>query len=189
MQRIAKEPPVTESHDGRARSARRVGRPPLPESVRRRLCELIGQDPQPPPPLELLRQLREEGVRLGESTIQRVLRLEKEALPSELMVRFEGVPGEFAQFDFGVADVRLRDGRTKRIHFAAYRLKHSRWISVAIVPDERVESLVRALLASFEASGGVPLRVVFDNPKTVVLGRDENGRPVWNQTLAQVAID
>jgi transposase len=149
---------------------------------------LIAEDPQAPP-LELLRQLREEGVTLGESTFYRVLRLEKEKLPYELMVRFEGVPGEFAQFDFGVADVRLLDGRTKRIHFAAYRLKHSRWISVVIVPDERVESLVRALLASFETSGGVPLRVVFDNPKTVVLSRDENGRPVWNQTLAQVAID
>ena len=104
-------------------------------------------------------------------------------------MRFEGVAGEFAQFDFGVVDVRLLDGRTRRIHFAAYRLKHSRWVWVVIVPDERVESLVRALLACFEASGGVPLRVVFDNPKTVVLGRDENGRPVWNPTLAQVAID
>jgi hypothetical protein len=35
----------------------------------------------------------------------------------------------------------------------------------------------------------VPLRVVFDNPKTVVTGRDEHGRPIWNQTLAQVPID
>jgi hypothetical protein len=33
------------------------------------------------------------------------------------------------------------------------------------------------------------LRVVFDNPKTVVLGRDAHQRPIWNATLAQVAID
>lgn len=188
VQRIAKEPPVSEPDDQRARSARRVGRPPLPDRVGQRLRELVAEDPQAPP-LEVLRQLREEGVTLGESTFYRVFRLEKAKLPSELMVRFEGVAGEFAQFDFGVADVRLLDGRTKRIHFAAYRLKHSRWVWVVIVPDERVESLVRALLACFEASGGVPLRVVFDNPKTVVLGRDENGRPRWNPTLAQVAID
>lgn len=188
VQRIAKEQPVEEPDDKRARSARRVGRPPLPDRVVQRMRELVAEDPQAPP-LEVLRQLREEGIPLGESTFYRVFRLEKAKLPSELMVRFEGVAGEFAQFDFGVADVRLLDGRTKRIHFAAYRLKHSRWVWVVIVPDERVESLVRALLASFEASGGVPLRVVFDNPKTVVLRRDENGRPVWNQTLAQVAID
>ena len=188
VQRIAQEPPVSEPDDQRARSARRVGRPPVPDRVAQRLRDLVAEDPQAPP-LEVLRQLREEGVTLGESTFYRVFRLEKAKLPSELMVRFEGVPGEFAQFDFGVADVRLLDGRTKRIHFAAYRLKHSRWVWVVIVPDERVESLVRALLACFEASGGVPLRVVFDNPKTVVLGRDENGRPRWNPTLAQVAID
>jgi hypothetical protein len=34
----------------------------------------------------------------------------------------------------------------------------------------------------------VPLRVVFDNPKTLVVKYDD-GRPVWNATLAQVAID
>lgn len=42
-------------------------------------------------------------------------------------------------------------------------------------------------MASFAASGGDPLRVVFDNPKTVVL-RHGDGRPVWNPVLAPVAI-
>ncbi len=37
-------------------------------------------------------------------------------------------------------------------------------------------------------SGDVPQRVVFDNPKTVVLRRD-TGRPVWNATLAQAMLD
>jgi transposase len=188
IQRIAREPPVEEADDLEARRLRRVGRPPLPEPTKLRLRELIAADPEAPP-LEFLRQLREEGTELGESTFYRVFRLEKEKLPAELMVRFEGVAGEFAQFDFGQTDVRLLDGRKQRIHFAAYRLKHSRWVWVVIVPDERIESLIRALLLAFEHSGGVPLRVVFDNPKTVVLGRDEHGRPRWNQTLAQVAID
>jgi transposase len=188
IQRIAKEPPVTETDDTTARRQRGVGRPAVSEGVRLRLRELIAADPEAPP-LELLRQLREEGSTLGESTFYRVFRLEKQALPTELMVRFEGVAGEFAQFDFGVVDVRLLDGQKTRIHFAAYRMKYSRWVWVVIVPDERIESLVRALLLSFEHAGGVPLRVVFDNPKTVVLGRDEHGRPRWNPTLAQVAID
>ena len=128
-----------------------------------------------------LEKLLPEAVFLGQ--------LGGEKLPTALMVRFEGVAGEFAQFDFGQADVRLVDGSTRRIHFAAYRLKYSRWVWVVPVPDERIESLVRALLLCFEHAGGVPLRVVFDNPKTVVTSRDEHGRPVWNQTLAQVAID
>ena len=36
--------------------------------------------------------------------------------------------------------------------------------------------------------GGVPLPVVFDRPKTVVIGKD-GSRPIWNATLAQTAID
>jgi hypothetical protein len=59
---------------------------------------------------------------------------------------------------------------------------------VVLVPNERVEALIRSLLDSFAASDGVPLRVVFDNPKTVVV-RHEAGRPVWNAILEQVAID
>lgn len=188
IQRVCKEPPVEDGDDAAERQRRGVGRPRVRDALHQRLRELIDADPVAPP-LEYLRQLREEGVRLGESTFYRVLRFEQEQLPAELMVRFEGVAGEFAQFDFGQADVRLLDGRTQRVHFAAYRMKYSRWVWVVIVPDERVESLVRALLLCFEHGGGVPLRVVFDNPKTVVLKRDEHGRPVWNETLAQVAID
>jgi transposase len=188
IERIVKEPAIEGSDDGAARRARRLGRPGVREEVRARLRELMVADPEAPP-LEVLRQLREEGAELGESTFYRLHRREREALPASLMVRFEGVAGEFAQFDFGEVDVRLLDGRKKRVHFAAYRLKYSRWMSVVLVADERVESLVRALLASFEASGGVPLRVVFDRPKTVVVGRERDGRPIWNQTLAQTVID
>ena len=59
---------------------------------------------------------------------------------------------------------------------------------MVLVPKERVEALVRALLASFAASGGVALRVVFDNPTTVVLRRGA-GRLVWNATLAQAMLE
>jgi hypothetical protein len=122
------------------------------------------------------------------STVYRVLRDVRATIPAVLQVRFEGVAGEFAQFDFGEVSVRLPDDKRRTVHFAAYRLKYSRWIHVVLVPNERVEALIRSLLDSFAASGGVPLRVVFDNPRTVVL-RHEEGRPVWNPVLGPVAID
>lgn len=183
VRRIQREPPVSSA----ARSAPRVGRPPVEAAVRERLRVLLVAEPALPPG-ELWRRLRDEGTRLGLSTVYRLLAEVRATLPAELLVRFEGVAGEFAQFDFGEVAVRLTDGTRRTVHFAAYRLKYSRWIHVQLVRDERVEALVRSLLAGFEASGGVPLRVVFDNPKTVVL-RHEEGRPVWNATLAQTAID
>lgn len=156
-----------------------MGRPQIGPEVPRRMRALMEEDPQAPR-LEVLRQLREEGVQMGESTFYRIYSEVRGTIPQELMVHFEGVAGEFAQFDFGEVDVRLPEGRTKRIHFAAYRLKYSRWTEVVVVPNQRVEALVRALLLSFERSGGVPLRVVFDRPRTVVVGTDEHGRPVRN---------
>jgi transposase len=132
--------------------------------------------------------LKAEGTPLGLSTVYRVLGAVRATIPAALQVRFEGVAGEFAQFDFGEVSVRLEDGTRRSVHFAAYRLTYSRWIHVVLVPNERVEALIRSLLESFAASGGVPLRVVFDNPRTVVL-RHEDGRPVWNPVLAPVAID
>jgi transposase len=57
-----------------------------------------------------------------------------------------------------------------------------------LVPDEREETLIRALLAAFEAFGGVPLVTVWDNPKTVVLSR-KGDLSVWNPIFGQAALD
>ena len=88
IQRIAKEPPIEEADDAVARRRLGVGRPAVSEETRSRLRDLIAADPEAPP-LEFLRQLREEGTGLGESTFYRIFRFEKEKLPTELMVRFE----------------------------------------------------------------------------------------------------
>jgi transposase len=188
VRRIAREAAVETSDDVASRAQREIGRPAVADTVRTRVTALLTEDPEVPPG-EVWRLLRDEGTPLGLSTVYRVLRGVRATLPTAPMVRFEGVAGEFGQFDFGEVSVRLTDGTRRVVHFAAYRLKYSRWIHVVLVPNERVEALVRSLLASFAAAGdGVPLRVVFDCPRTVVL-RHEEGRPVWNPTLAQVAID
>jgi transposase len=187
VERIAREAPVTGGDDTAARAARQLGRPAVERPVHETVRQWLADEPTLPPG-EVWRRLRDAGTPLGLSTTYRVIAGAKRAIPAGVLVRFEGVAGEFAQFDFGHVEVKLTSGARRRMHFAAYRLKWSRWMHVVVVPNERVEPLVRSLLASFEASGGVPLRVVFDNPKTVVLRREE-GRPVWNATLAQAVID
>ena len=187
VRRIVREGAVESGDDAAARRAREVGRPGVTDALRTRVRALLLEDPERPPG-EICRLLRSEGTPQGLSTVYRVLHEVRATIPAPLQVRFEGVAGEFAQFDFGEVSVRLPDDRRRTVHFAAYRLKYSRWIHVVLVPNERVEALIRSLLDSFAASGGVPLRVVFDNPKTVVV-RHEEGRPVWNPVLGPVAID
>ena len=120
------------------------------------------------PGVELLRRAREAGYQGGKSALYELIRrLRAPAIAP--MVRFEGVPGEFSQHDFGHVDVRYTSGAVERIHFFASRLKWSRMVDVVLVPDEREETLIRGLLAALEGFGGVPLVTVWDNPKTLSL--------------------
>jgi hypothetical protein len=128
--------------------------------------------------MEILHRVRERGYRGGKSALYNLVALLRSPATGP-MVRFEGLPGEFSQHDFGSLRVPYVNGRAERLHFFASRLKYSRWSQVVLVPDERVESLVRALLDSFES---------FDNPKTVVVERHA-GKVEWNQTFGQVALD
>jgi hypothetical protein len=108
-------------------------------------------------------------------------------VPVAPLVRFEG--------GRGVQPARLRADR-RALHrrragadsLLCQPAKWSRFAHVTLVPDEREEALIRALLAAFEAFGGVPLVTVWDNPKTVVLSR-KGDLIVWNAIFGQVAVD
>ncbi len=97
-------------------------------------------------------------------------------------MRFEGLPGEFSQHDFGHVDVRFVDGRKKRVHFFASRLKYSRFVAVSLVDNEQTETIVRCLARHFVCFGGLPLLAVFDRPRTIVK-KSGKGRDV-EPTLA-----
>src|SRR5207237_7350298 len=51
------------------------------------------------------------------------------------------------------------------------------------------ERLLRGQLAIFEELGGVPWACVYDNMKTVTLGRTVGGQPRWNATFARFATE
>lgn len=163
-----------------------LGRPAL-ASPFEAVCERLLRESSDLPTVEILRQLKDGGYTGGKDPVYRLVRrLRRSVTPP--IVRFEGLPGEFAQVDFGHVRVGYDDGTTEILHFFAARLKWSRWIYVELVENEQVEALVRALLASFDSFGGVPLSCVFDNPKTVVLSR-RGGEIHWNPTFSQVALD
>ena len=105
-------------------------------------------------------------------------------------MRFEGLPGEFSQHDFGQIDVKYHDESVERIHFFASRLKWSRWVEVTLVHNEVAETLIRTLADHFVAFGGVPLCAVFDRPKTVALTWKRNGEITeWNPVFAYAALE
>jgi len=188
VQRIQCEPAVAGVDDMAERGRRRIGRPSKAEPFRKRVEELLAEEPELMS-LEILRRLRLEGYSGGKTALYDLVAAVRPSV-ARPMVRFEGLPGEFTQHDFGHVDVRFLDGTKRRVHFFASRLKYSRCVQVTLVDDERVESLVRTLVTHFEAMGGVPLLAVFDRPKTVALEWNKTGEVTkWNATFTDVMVE
>jgi len=186
IKRIIKEQAVEHVDRAELVASRGIGRPSKAEPYRDFVADILDKESELPT-VELLHRARLAGYDSGKSAFYELVADVRTRVTSP-MVRFEGLPGEFSQHDFGEVEVRYLDGTKERIHFFASRLKYSRWSEIRLVKDQRVESLVRALLSSFDSWGGVPLVAVFDNPKTVVLGRKDS-KIEWNRTFGQVALD
>ncbi len=162
-----------------------LGRPTALGDFRAEVDRLLAEDPRMAT-AEVLRRVRSAGYRGSNRTVYRAAaQARPTAVPSSPEVRFEGLPGEFAQFDFGQCLVRFRDGSTAKVRFFAGILKYSRHRHVEIVPDESAESLARATVACFHAWGGAPKQWVYDNPTTVWYDRKQRiAHPYLRQLLA-----
>ena len=121
----------------------------------------------------------------------RKLRRARQPSPREVALRFEGMPGEFLQVDWGeVRDLPLTHaGEARTRYFFAARLKYSRFMCVQFHADMREETFLRSLIGCFLAIGGVPWVVVTDNMKTAVLGRDASNQPIWNPAYQKLAAE
>ncbi|HRS17848.1 MAG TPA: IS21 family transposase, partial [Thermoanaerobaculaceae bacterium] len=188
VRRIAGEAAVQHVDDGAERRARRIGRPSTAEPYRAVVREILEEEPGLMS-LELLRRARLSGYTGGKSAFYALV---ASVRPTQTRVemRFEGLPGEFSQHDFGEVDVTFLDGTRRRVHFFASRLKWSRWVEVTVVPNETTETLIRTLADHFAAFGGVPLCAVFDRPRTVALRWQKDGQVTeWNPTFAYAALE
>jgi transposase len=188
VRRIAKEPPVEDVDDHAERQRRLVGRPSKAEPFRAFVADLLKQEPDLKS-LEVLRRARLKDYEGEKSAMYKLIASIRGVRP-DFVMRFEGLPGEFSQHDFGQVRVRFLDGSEKVVHFFASRLKWSRWTEVTLVEDECAETLVRTLLVHFLAFGGVPLCAVFDRPKTVALQWKSDGTVTeWNPLFAYAAME
>jgi hypothetical protein len=179
---------VTHLDVGQERAQRGVGRPAKAEPFRPFVTQVLTLEPDLLS-VEILRRAKLAGYAGGKSALYALIGALRPVTVRPL-VRFEGLPGEFSQHDFGQVDVRYLTGTEQRVHFFASRLKYSRWVEVTIVPNEGAETLARSMVDHFAAIGGIPLLAVFDRPKTVALQWTRDGQVTeWNATFAGVALD
>ena len=188
VRRIAAEDAISTIDNAGERARRQVGRPSTAEAYRDVLQQALAAEPTLRS-VELLHRARHAGYTGGKSAVYALVQTLRAHVTAPL-VRFEGLPGEFSQHDFGEVRVRYQDESDEIVHFFASRLKYSRWAEVTLVRDEQVEPLVRTLVDHLAAFGGIPLVAVFDRPKTVALKWGRDGVVTeWNPTFAGVALD
>ena len=192
VERILGEPAptVAEVASEERGAAPRCGRTPkfTPEMVQR--IRLLLADPACSriTAIEVLRRSRDWGFAGGRSQMSALVKELRPEQRKEPVVLFEGLPGEYIQFDFGECEVKTAAG-VLRIQFFAARLKFSRFMHVEIVPNQTSETLVRAVIACLAIFGGSAKEWVFDNPKTVRISKRGVEPPILHRYLRQLVAE
>ena len=121
VRRIAAETEITTIDNAAERARREVGRPSKAEAYREVLVQALTEEPTLRT-VELLHRARQAGYTGGKSAVYALAQTLRTRVVTPL-VRFEGLPGEFSQHDFGEVRVRYQDGTEEVVHFFASRLK------------------------------------------------------------------
>jgi transposase len=104
-------------------------------------------------------------------------------LAVEATLRFETAPGHQGQVDWGTSKVWLGD-HLVRVRFFALVLGYSRRMFACAFRSERLANLTAGHEAAFAWFGGSPRELLYDNPKTIVTGRNgETGEVEMNATF------
>jgi len=136
----------------------------------------------------LLRELKARGYSGGYSILKDYVHPLRRKRAPQATVRFETEPGEQAQVDWGSFSYTTEDGHKRRVWAFVMVLGWSRAIYVEFVRRADVASFIRCHINALAHFGGAPRRCLYDNPKVVVLGRDENKMPVWNSRFLDFAL-
>lgn len=121
----------------------------------------------------LLRELRGMGYAGRYDVVKRFVKPLRDAFrrDAEATLRFETGPGMQGQADWGSSFVWFGEKRV-RTHFFALVLGYSRRLFSKGYKNERLVHLLAGHEAAFSWFGGRPREILYDNPKTMVKGRD-----------------
>lgn len=139
-------------------------------------------------------RLADQGYKGGKTTVKNYIAQHIDLVPAKRRLaardpkssrgrRFETAPGEAYQMDWGFARVRDWTGDEFRIACFAMTCHHCGTCYVEFFPNARQENLFIGMIHAFMALG-VPEYVLTDNMRSVTIGRDAEGRPVWQTDYA-----
>ena len=135
----------------------------------------------------LYREIQARGYEGGKTILKDFVAPFRRQFKVQAVRRFETGPGEQTQVDWGYLGTFWIDGRPRKVWVLVMVLGYSRYMTAHCMASVDVESLLLGHQHCFEAIGGVTRQVVYDNMKTVTLGRDVEHRPIWQTRFLDFA--
>jgi len=155
---------------------------PYKPYIRQRLAEGVDNC------VVLLREIRARGYAGGHSILKEFVKPYRLPQTPRATMRYETDPGEQAQVDFGRYRYLTPDGQERWVWAFVCLLSWSRALYVEFVDRADTPSFIRCHAHAWDHFGGVPRRCLYDNTKLVVLDRDEDGKPRWNERFLDFAL-
>jgi transposase len=122
----------------------------------------------------IFQELRQLGYTGSLTTVYRRVRQVKDHDSHKTTIHFETPPGHQMQYDWKEWQVPVA-GEPLKIYFHQVILALSRYKFVTFSLDLSTPTLMRILVQALVAFQGVPLEIVIDNPKQLVLSHDRQG--------------
>ena len=166
---------------------RGVGRPSKAQPFRAFVLDVLLKEPHLKS-LEIVRRAKLAGYEGGKSALYAVIAAVRPR-KSRPLGHQDKIPGEVVRHGFGQAEIRFLDGRVAEVNFLVTRLEYSRWTAVSVVPDQGLETLVRALVRHYQAAWGVPFLATFDRSKPIAPRTDADGQVLeWDSAFAYAMV-
>ena len=135
----------------------------------------------------LFRKLREQGYTGGRTILKDYVQDLRPPRQPKAVTRYETAPGEQAQVDFGEVKYEDSGGIAHRLYCFVMILSYSRDLYVEFLRKANVLGFLACHVRALQYFQGTPKRILYDNAKVVRIGTDEQGKPVWQAGLFDLA--
>jgi transposase len=140
------------------------------------------------PAAQICRDLARAGTPIPYPTVRDFARkLRPAKTPAEYERRFETPPAKQAQCDWSEIGRVAMNGSTLPLYVFVMILGYSRRLFAQLTTSMDELVLQRAHVSAFASFGGVPHEVLYDNMRTVTIGRDEHNQPVLQREFRDFA--
>jgi len=134
-------------------------------------------------------RIQEQGYKGSQSSVKNYLRAHKDLVPSQRQIvapqgsrgqRYQTAPGESYQMDWGFVEVETASGVTFKVTCFAMICHCCGQRYIEFFPNAKQENLFIGMIHAFLYMG-IPDHILTDNMKSVVIGRDNEGHPIWQK--------